>query len=226
MDKKIIVGVIIFASIALVIGLMIPGGQTPPVQTYPWQIERTEFGSIRVFSLTLGESTLIEAEQAFHSTSEVSLFVPGANEHQRVIEAYFDKVILGGLSAKVIAVMQVEPEQLQQFYARGTRISSLADGSHKVSLHAQDIERLKDMPVATLTYLPRVSLDKVQIGNRFGKPEKIFVEEANNTTHWLYPNYGLDVALDAHGNAVLQYVIPSHFSQLTGPLSLKSNNAL
>ncbi|WP_455366617.1 hypothetical protein, partial [Kaarinaea lacus] len=100
MDIKIISGVIVFAIIALVIGLMIPGGESPPVQTFPWQIESTADGSIRVFGLVLGQSTLQEAEQQLRSTAKITLF--DTPDKTQVVEAYFDKLALGGLSAQMV----------------------------------------------------------------------------------------------------------------------------
>ncbi|MCI0507576.1 MAG: hypothetical protein L0Z73_15900, partial [Gammaproteobacteria bacterium] len=128
MDTKIISGVVAFAVIVLVIGLMIPRGEQPLAQTFPWQIEHTQNGSTQVFGLILGESTLQQAEQVFQAETELSLFEPADENSQRIIEAYFDKVNLGGLSARVVIVMDVTPEQLRAMYERGTRISTLGDG--------------------------------------------------------------------------------------------------
>jgi len=218
MDKKIISGVLIFALIALAIGLMIPGQDQAPTQTFPWQIEVTENGATRVFGLTLGESSLKQAEQIFKARAEISLFDPADDRQQQIIEAYFDTVTLGGLSARIIMVIDVIPGQLQKFYQRGTRISSLGDGSHKVSLHAEDVIQVRNMSIASMTYLSRIRLDSTLLEQRFGKPEQVIIEKASNTTHWLYPDKGLDVALSKEGNGVLQYVPPTRFSQLIEPL--------
>ena len=228
MDIKIISGIVAFAIIALAIGLMIPGGQEPPPQTYPWQIDITADGATRVFGITLGKSTLRQAEQVFQAEAELSLFeVPDdngqrnkdrRNNGQRIIEAYFDKVDPGGLSARVIAVMDIAQDQLQAIYQRGIRISTLGDGSRKVTLHEEDVQHVRGSTIAGMTYLPRIRLDTALLEKRFGKPAQVIKENDNDTTHWLYPGKGLDVALDTHGNAVLQYVLPSRFNQLIEPL--------
>ncbi|WP_455222065.1 hypothetical protein [Kaarinaea lacus] len=218
MDIKIISGVIVFAIIVLVIGLMIPGGELPPVQTFPWQIENTSSSTTRVFGLTLDESTLQQAEQAFNAEAELSLFEPADKNRKRVIEAYFDKVTLGGLSAKVVVVFDFTEEQLQAMYGRGTRISTLGDGSRKVSLNAGDVATVRSAPIASITYLPRILLDSELLEKRFGQPAQIIKEPDSNMTHWLYPDKGLDVALDEQGNGVLQYIAPARFEQLVSPL--------
>ncbi|WP_455207596.1 hypothetical protein [Kaarinaea lacus] len=218
MDTKIISGIVAFAIIAAAIGLMIPGGEQPPAQTFPWQIEPAAGGATRVFGLTLGESTLQQAEQVFQAESVLSLFEPADKSRQRMIEAYFDKVTLGGLSAKVVVVVDFSAEQLQAMYDRGARISTLGDGSRKVSLHAEDIATVRGSPIASITYLPRIRLETKLLEKRFGQPTQIIKEKDSNTTHWLYPVIGLDVALDEQGNGVLQYVLPAKFDQLVSPL--------
>ncbi|HEY5602683.1 MAG TPA: hypothetical protein VIM41_06210 [Gammaproteobacteria bacterium] len=217
---KIISGVIFFAVIVLAIGLLIPAGEHSPDQTFPWQVEHTADGGTRVFGLILGESTVQDAEQVFNAAAEISLFEPPDNQHPQVIEAYFDKVTLGGLSAKVVIVMDIAPQHLMAIYQRGARISTLGDGSRKVTLHMDDIQQVRSAPIGGLTYLPRIRLDAALLEKRFGKPAQIVIEKDSNTTHWLYPDKGLDVSLDEHGNGVLQYVPPAKFAQLMAPLDL------
>jgi len=219
MDIKIITGVVAFAILAFAIGLMLPDSKQPPAQSFPWQINQTENGATQVFGLTLGESTLRQAEQAFQSQSELSLFEPAPGKGQRVVEAYFDKVTLGGLSAKVVAVIALTPEQLQIMFERGARISTLGDGSRKVTLDAQDVMQVRDTPIYTITYLPRIRLESALLEKRFGKPEQVIVEKESKTSHWLYPKLGLDIAMDEKSNAVFQYVVPAHFAKLVKPLT-------
>ena len=219
MDIKIIAGVLVLAVIALAVGVMIPGGGEKPIQTFPWQINHTTDGTTQVFGLALGRSTLQHAEQVFQSESELSLFEPAPGKGQRVVEAYFDKVNLGGLSAKVVVVIALTPEQLQTMFARGARISTLGDGSRKVTLHAEDVARVRETPIYTITYLPRIRLEKALLEKRFGKPEQVIAEKETSTNHWLYPQLGLDIALDENNNAVFQYIAPAQFAHLVKPLA-------
>lgn len=218
MDKKIISGVLVFALVITVIGLMIPGADRPPDQTFPWQIEVTANGSIQVFGLVLGDSTLQHAQQVFGPMTELSLFEPAPGKGHRAVEAYFDKVNLGGLSAKVVVVLAFSQEQLQGIFERGIRISTLGDGSRKVSLSVQDNNLANQATIFTVTYLPQVRLEPDLLEKRFGKPEKLLIEDATKTRHWLYPGLGLDIALDEKNKAVLQYIAPAEFSYLLKPL--------
>ena len=131
---------------------------------------------------------------------------------------YFDKVILGGLSAQFVLVMALSQEQQMAMYQRGARVSNLGDGKKKVTLTGEDLHTVFATPIASLAYLTRTRLDDELLLKRFGEPAQRIRESENNTTHWLYPELGLDVALNDEGRAVLQYVSPKDFSGLMEPL--------
>ncbi|MCG6968198.1 MAG: hypothetical protein LJE85_00390 [Gammaproteobacteria bacterium] len=226
MDKKIILAILAFSALALVIGLLIPGGesgpsQNQPSQTLPWQIEPTSDGSIRVFGLTLGQSTLHDAEQQLRSAASVNLFAEP--EQPPIVEAYFDKITAGGLSARMVLVIGVPPEPLRTMYERGARISTLGSGARKVTLTDEDLISVRNYPIASITYVPRTRLQPQWIHQRFGEPARRLTETGGETTHWLYPDKGLDVALDNKGHAILQYVVPAQFSRLQAPLADQSH---
>jgi hypothetical protein len=103
-------------------------------------------------------------------------------------------------------------------YERGTRIGTLGGERRKVTLHAQDLATVYDAPLSGITYLPRARLDAELIAKRFGAPQRRVAEIKGTTVHWLYPQLGLDIALDQQGHAVLQYVAPERFARLAEPL--------
>ncbi len=216
MDKQIIIAIVALSMLALVIGILIPGGEVPQKQTLPWQIEHTSSGSTRVFGLVMGQSTLQEAERQLSAAAKISLFtVP---DKPPVLEAYFDNVTLSGLSAKMVMEIDIPAESLQSMFVRGERISTLGSGARKVTLTDQDLTLVSKLPIASITYVPRTRLQPDIIQKRFGEPAQRIAETESNTTHWLYPDKGLDVAVDDKGHAVLQYVAPSRFSRLREPL--------
>jgi hypothetical protein len=224
MDKKIIVTVLGLSLAAIVIGLMIPIEPVGQVQVLPWQIEITPQGKARVFGLIMGESRLQAAEQHFAAPAEISLFKGMAGQppvEKMMIEAYFDKVSLGGLLAKAVLVLEVPQPEIEAIYQRGARVSTLGDGTRKVSLAAADLLALRSAPIASLAYLPRVTLDAELLERRFGPANKRVQEPDSGTWHWQYPQKGLDVALDKNGHAVFQYVAPVHFGELISPFQLQ-----
>ena len=217
MDIKNISVVLLLAGLALLAGLLIPARQSTPRQYLPWQIEASTDGSSRVFGLHLGNSTLGDAEIIFNTPAKISLFVASTGE--RVVEAYFDKTQLAGLNAKITLVLSLTSQQLDNIYTQGARISALGAGRNKVDLASQDRAQVRAAPIVSIDYIPAVSLSEETIIKRFGEPKQRVAETKNATMHWLYPHLGLDIARNADGKVVLQYVSPLNFSKLIEPLS-------
>lgn len=212
-------GVLLFTLIALAIALLLPGRSVDKVANLPWQIEQTAGGSIRVFGIELGHTTVGDVELLVGEPAEVSLFDRG-NE-QRVVEAYFDNVDFSGLRARMVLVVALGKEELQAMYTRGARIANLGSGTRKVTLTKEDLSKVRATAVNTITYIPRINLDAAMIEKRFGKPAQRIHEKESGIEHWLYPEVGLDIALDAEGKEVLQYVAPKRFDELLKPLQVK-----
>ncbi len=217
MDIKIISSIVVFSILLIIVGIYIPIDNKPQTQSLPWQIKTTPQGSIQVFGLTLGETVLQQAEQKLNTATEISLFVTPTGRY--VAEAYFDKIVSAGLSARMIMVIDLPQSQLEAMYQRGTRISTLGSGVNKVTLHSQDITLLRKSPITSITYLPYTRLDETMIVKRFGQASQKITEQGNAMVHWLYPERGLDIALNSDGMAVLQYTSPDRFSELQVPLT-------
>lgn len=190
---------------------------TPQIQGLPWQIEKTN-DTIRVFGITLGYSTLSDAEKIFLGDGEISLFQSKSGLHS--VEAYFDKVDFAGLTAKIILVMDIPASVASQMYERGVRISKVGSGSNKISIATEDLHRTRNAAVASITYLPAINLNAKQLEARFGKPAQRITEPDSTAEHWLYPSLGLDVTLDEKNKEILQYVKPSVFSTISKPLEI------
>ena len=208
--------VLVGALLALAVAMLLPG---PPRETpihLPWQIERLEDGSTRVFGLTLGKSTLQEAEQLFQEEAVISLFAK--DDGERVVESFFKKVTLSGLKAKIVVVLDYSQPELQAVYDRGARIATMGSGQRKVTLSTDDVRDAMQRPIVTITYLPSANLDSELIEKRFGAPERKIQEEKSDIVHWLYPELGLDIVLSDEEKDVLQYTMPSRFDQLVAPL--------
>jgi hypothetical protein len=220
MDKKIVISILALSLLAIVIGLSIPVAPVKQGQVMPWQIEATPQGSTRVFGLLIGESPLQAAERQFQAAAEVSLFkglVGSPPMEKTMIEAYFDKLTLGGLSAKAVLVLDMPQADIDAMYRRGARVSSLGDGTQKVTLTKADLAAVRAAPIASLAYLPRVTLDAALLEKRFGVAAKRVQEAESGTWHWQYPEKGLDIALDGNGQAVFQYLPPARFDELAAP---------
>ena len=216
MKNKVFLSVLLAGLLITAIGVMLPAPDVDRGQFLPWQIEHMANGATRVFGITLGETTLKEAEQQLRSAAKVTMFASPEGNYK--IEAYFDKVLLGGFSSKMVMVMGVSQEDAEAIFLRGARISTLGSGTNKVTLSSEDMRWVYDMPVVSLAYLTRATLDDELLLKRFGKPAARVTELENGTVHWLYPKLGLDIALDSDRKGVLQYVLPKDFDALVQPL--------
>ncbi len=208
-------GILLLSVVALVVGVMLSSFQPEKINLgYPWQIENTADGSIQVFQIHLGQTTLKQAENLFKETAEITLFSP--RDGKPVIEAYFNDLTIGGLKAKLVITLDLSQETINEIFDRGERISTMGSGTRKVTLSDMDSMLVRSSGIATLTYIPAVNLDAELIRKRFGEPVQIIQE--NESEHWLYPEKGLDVILNQNAKEVLQYTLPKDFDKISQPL--------
>lgn len=215
---KILLSILLFG-VVIVVASKLPQ-TTPPLQTsqqyLPWQIEATPDDSIRVFGLTLDHTTLQQAEELLGTSATISMFVAATGEYRT--EAFFDKVILGGFPARLVTVLAVSQSQQAAMFKRGSRISNLGSGRKKVTLAADDHKAVYVTSISSITYLTPTRLDAELLRKRFGEPSQWHAETGTGITHWMYPHWGLDIALAENGTAILQYVAPGRFAELTAGL--------
>lgn len=221
MERHTFLAVLAVTIVVLVVAMFIPGQQGEKPSNLPWQIEQTASGATRVFGIELGKTTLGGVEALIREPAEVSLFAK--DDGQRVVEAYFDNVDLSGLRARMVLVMALGQEEIGAMFERGARIATMGSGTRKVTLSDEDMLRVRNTPVAVITYIPRINLDASMIEKRFGTPSQRIKEEDGVIEHWLYPEKGLDIALDPEGKEVLQYVRPDRFDSLLRPLQEKAD---
>lgn len=223
MDRKMILSILAFTVFAFIgIMLLLPDenieDQTPRL---PWQVEQDGQGRAQVFGFTLGETTLGEIRRLFQEEGEINLFARLDPDHQAIgysVEAYFDQIYLNRIRGDFVIGIQADPATLGPMYERGLRISQLGSGAKKVKLDPADIATLETLPISTITYLPWKSLDTEIVAKRFGTPAEQRLEPETGVTHWLYPDKGMDLAMDKKGGVVIQYVNRDAFAGLIAPL--------
>ncbi|MCW8905782.1 MAG: hypothetical protein OQL28_00905 [Sedimenticola sp.] len=218
MERKLFLGILSVTLVALAIALLLPGGRTPDREPrLPWLIEVNELGALKVFGITLGESTLQQARENLQDQGKVTLFQ--SPEGQYRTEAYFQRLFLSGLKADLVLTLAVGVNEAQEMFERGERISQMGSGTRKIELSSRDLEALSQAPVASITFIPAADLDADLLSGRFGEPARRVKETGSEIVHWLYPERGLDIALNPDGKEVFQYVKPADFGQLTEPLT-------
>ncbi len=218
MEKKIILGTIALIAVTISLLLMLPDNAVHTPDTLPWNITHPTPDTSRVFQVTLGVTTLGEVEKTYKELTEISLFKPSTGGLS--VEAFYEEVNFNGLKAKIILTIAVPEPELQGMYERGLRLNSDTSGKH-ITMAFDDLERVRGLPVSSLTYLPNVRLEDAVVIKRFGEPAQRIREKNTEVVHWLYPQHGLDIVKSGNEKPVLQYLSPKDFERLSAPLLAK-----
>lgn len=217
MEKKIILGTVSLIAVTITLLLMLPDNSVNTPDTLPWNISHPTPDTTRVFGITLGQTTLNQAAHAFKHEAEVEISLFKPTDGIMGVEAFIEEVNFNGLKAKIIMNIAVPAEELQGMFQRGLRINSTPSGK-RITLTFDDLARVRELPVAYLTYLPNVRLEDAIITKRFGEPAQRIREKKSGVTHWLYPQHGLDVTLSSGEKPLLQYLSPKDFEVVRAPL--------
>jgi len=213
MERKIALSILAITLLAIGIAILMPGGrQVDPDPKLPWLIEVNADGSSTVFGLTLGKSSVAEVRKLLGEEGEITLFAKPDGE--LTIEAYFERVFLNGLKADWVMTADLTQEQMRPMYDNGARVSKLGSGEQKVTLRTEDMVAVAAAPIRHFTYLPVADLEPELIESRFGTPTRRIAEAETGVSHWLYPDKGLDIAVDPDRKEVFQYVAPKDFQRL------------
>ena len=188
---------------------------TPPEDTYPWQITMTDPAHSRVFGITLGRTRLGEAAGMLGRAYRLALFEDP--DGRLSLEVYYREITRGGLSGRLIMLLEAGEDELAGIRERAVRREALETGNVRYTLGESDRLAAAGRVIVGLDYIPYVNLDAETIENRFGTPaERIRLDDRRE--HWLYPERGLDILLNADGKELLQYVPPAAFEALVRPL--------
>lgn len=187
----------------------------PVVQGLPWQIETLANGNSRVFGLELPHSTLADARERFGDGMRIGIVA--AQGEAGALEAYYDSVTAGIVLGRVILVAQLDPDALAEMRARSTQRSHMNDTTFRYVLAHEDLPRVLRAPITGITFVPAADLDAETVLKRFGEPQQR-LRASEHAEHFLYPEQGLHLLLDAKGKEVLQYVAPREFARLRDPL--------
>jgi hypothetical protein len=220
---RTVVRVVVIA--ALLTGLLLliqPPGRDRGEPLLPWQVSPDGRGGSSVFGIVLGETPLGAAEQRLGGNATLTLFESASGG--LALEAFLQKRVLRGLKADFVLGVDLPRDVLGGMHLNGLRIAKGRDATRRVTLAPEDAATARAAPVKSITYLPMVDLDAAVIERRFGAPAEV-VTDNDGITHWLYPELGLDIAVNDDGKDVLQYVAPRDFERLTTPLRTTANQS-
>ena len=200
-----------------------PASQGAAATGLPWQIETLPGGASRVMGLTLSDgpeaSTLADVRRLFGP--EVQLAVIAAPGENGSLEAFVDPAVLGFVAGKLVVSAALPADTLKGLRERAVKSEFMESATRKHTLAPDDLATALAAPITALSFIPQARLDAEAIVARFGEPSRR-VRSNGHLEHFLYPEKGVDVILDAEGKELLQYVAPRHFHRLSAPLEAAS----
>jgi hypothetical protein len=130
---------------------------------------------------------------------------------------YYGHYRAGLLSGKMVLQVDTPQSDLAAWRDNASSVDYMSTGTaKKFYLAKNDYLHALQARVIGITFIPAVNLDREVVEARFGKAENLVVKDG--TTHFLYPEKGLHVAIDDDAKDVLQYVNPDDFQRLSTPI--------
>jgi len=175
-----------------------------PVTGLPWQVERLPGGYTRVFGITPGQTSLAGAIERLGTDLDLALIA--APHESGAVEAYYSHHSAGPVTGKLFLVLDIDADTLIAM-----REHAFQDGgTRRYHLHPDDLPAAYRAAVKVISFMPSYDLDEEIVQARFGTPAEV-IQADEQQQHWLYPEKGLDLVLNAEGKEVLQYLPPAEF---------------
>lgn len=182
----------------------------------PWTIERLPGGGTRVFGLSLPGSSLNDAHAAWGD--ELQLALMASRGQPAVLEAYVENYRSGPITGRLVLSAEAPHEALTRWRDHAAKEEPVSADTRRIALRAEDRSEALRAPIVGIGFIPSAQLDAATLRQRFGEPAQR-VHDGAPVEHWLYPERGLAIALDAKGRELLQYVAPAEFERrLRAPL--------
>jgi hypothetical protein len=208
--------VVAFAGVVLISLGRRASGPVPQDSYPPWRVDRLPDGRTRVFGLVPGSSTLQDALEGLGPHLEAAVFQ--SPEGDLVAEAYYPSARPGGISGHLVLILDLAHSALETLRDHSPKHERMGTGNIRYTPRAQDAARLEEARIRGMTFVPTADLDEEILETRFGTPaERVPADE--HTAHWLYPERGLAITVNARGKEVLQYGQPSDFAWVRSGLS-------
>ncbi|MCP3848926.1 MAG: hypothetical protein GY694_01620 [Gammaproteobacteria bacterium] len=180
------------------------------VTNLPWQITVIDDQTLHVLELDIGKATLADAVKTLKSEYKLAWF---ENQDDSIsLEAYFIRVSMSGLRAKVL--LELDPEGLDKDYLIKNSGKPEIQGSRTIKYPLDDLAKtLENRTIRSLTYLPVSNIEAEILLKLFKEPaERLAVDD--NSEFWLYPDKGLAISFSKKGKEVFQYIPVGNFARL------------
>jgi len=200
--------IILMIGTAMMIAVIGQHEPTTHLDTMPWEVDRQENGSLRVFGITLGKTSIQEANQIFASFGKTQLQVTTDNDEYQTYQliANYDGLIIGGLITQIQLTYQIEQNELQDIYrsVKNTKASQdVNQGIQYYSVSNKTEISYLSTPISTITYIPSIDYDLETISQNFGlASEKRQLSDEEQVLD--YPEMGLKIYI--HDNKPDRFV--------------------
>lgn len=182
----------------------------------PWAIERLGGGASRVFGLRLPGATLADARATWGNDLQVALMA--SRGQAPLLEATVESAVVGGIGGRLLFTADADAATVARWRDAAARRETVSAETQRFTLRPEDRDEALRAPLAGVGFIPAAQLDAAALRARFGPPAQVLPAGAQ-AEHWLYPELGLAVLLDAKGRELLQYVAPADFERrLRAPL--------
>ncbi|MDQ6964686.1 MAG: hypothetical protein Q9M13_07175 [Mariprofundales bacterium] len=164
-------------------------------------------GHLHILGITLGVTTLRQAESALQSKSDVALYIY-PQEHPKAglkLEAFFPAI---ADHTKVILLLDQNIHQLQEIERRATTPHLYENGVARMNLAAMDVRRAYDMVVRELTLIPNLTISPATLKGRFGEPSSMRPIDESSAVYQ-YDDIALTAVISEMDSPVLHFVNPS-----------------
>jgi len=180
--------VILMIGTAMMIAVIGQHEQTTQLDTMPWQVDKLENGSLRVFNITLGKTSIQEANQIFASFGKTQLLITADVDKNKIYQLIttYDEL-------KIELAYQIPQEDLKNIVDSLKNNQTQTDAQTQKHPIDKEIEmQYLNTPVASITYIPSIDYGLKTIRQNFGQA----AEENklnDNEQLWYYPEMGLQI---------------------------------
>ncbi|MBF0264907.1 MAG: hypothetical protein HQL46_06505 [Gammaproteobacteria bacterium] len=197
------------------------------VHNLPWQIGIVSPDISHVLELDLGSATLGDAISVYGNEFKLAWF-EHSDEQERTtnitLEAYFSRVSLSGLRAKIILELEYNQQEISLEYLRKNSGEPKVLVSHAIKYPLDDLaNKMRKQKIKSLTYVPIISIPVDIIESRFGAAaEKVIISDL--VQFWMYPQKGLVIMFDKKGKEAFQYIPISDYQRLEKKVRLNQTH--
>jgi len=193
--------IILMIGTAMMIAVIGQHDPKPQLDTMPWEVDQLKNGSLRVFGLTLGKTSIQDANQIFASFADTRLQITTDTKGNQTYQliAIYDELIIGGLIAQIKLNYLINSNDLQNIYLslKGIQTEKKTSEEQIKNIELYSISKKIEMdnlnkPVSGITYIPSVDYDQESIRQYFGlaSEEK---QINDDLLLWSYPEMGLKI---------------------------------